>query len=185
VLPALRGAPYLLFLGRLHPGKGCDLLGEAFGRIATRYPDLHLVALGPDHGAAATLTAAAARHHYSARLHLPGPRFGPAKHTALHHARAFCLPSRHEGHSIATLEALAHARPVVISHACHFPEVTTARCGLITPLDPVAIAQALTTLFDDPPAAEAMGARGRQWVLAHHTWDHIAARTIHLYRAIT
>ena len=34
LVPKLRGAPYILYLARLHPGKGCDLLGEAFALIA-------------------------------------------------------------------------------------------------------------------------------------------------------
>ncbi|MCB9529725.1 MAG: glycosyltransferase [Myxococcales bacterium] len=184
VLPALAGSRYVLFLGRLHPGKGLDLLGDAFGRLAARFPAVQLVACGPDQGAAAPLRAAAARHGYADRLHLPGARFGAEKHALLRHAAVFCLPSRHEGHSIATLEALAHGRPVVVSAACHCPEVATVGCGVVTPLDPVAIADALAGLLADPAAADAMGTRGRAWVLARHTWPAIAARTVALYREL-
>ena len=37
---------YLLFLGRIHPKKGCDLLLDAFAQAAG--PELHLVRAGPD-----------------------------------------------------------------------------------------------------------------------------------------
>lgn len=183
-LPALDGAPYVLFLGRLHPGKGCDLLGEAFGRIAARFTDHHLVAIGPDQGGAAALREAAGRHGYRERLHLPGPRFGPAKHAALRHAAVFCLPSRHEGHSVATLEAMGHGRPVVVSAACHVPEVETVGAGRVVALDAAPLAEALATVLEDPAAADAMGARGRAHVLENHPWPVIAARTIELYRAL-
>ena len=44
--PAVAGKRYLLFLGRLHPKKGCDLLLEAYARIPCR--DIDLVMVGPD-----------------------------------------------------------------------------------------------------------------------------------------
>jgi glycosyltransferase involved in cell wall biosynthesis len=46
--PELAGRRILLFLGRIHPKKGCDLLIEAFARISAQHPDLHLVMAGPD-----------------------------------------------------------------------------------------------------------------------------------------
>src|SRR5262249_6945809 len=46
--PHLRGRRLWLFLGRLHPKKGCDLLVEAFAGVAQRDPSLHLVMAGPD-----------------------------------------------------------------------------------------------------------------------------------------
>ena len=49
--PALRRRRFFLFLSRIHRKKGCDLLLEAFGRVARAYPDLDLVMAGPDEGA--------------------------------------------------------------------------------------------------------------------------------------
>ena len=46
--PQLRGRRYLLFLGRIHEKKGCDLLVDAFAKVAATAPDVDLVMAGPD-----------------------------------------------------------------------------------------------------------------------------------------
>ena len=182
--PVGDGPSTVVFLGRLHPGKGCDVLGEAFGQLARHDPAVRLLAVGPDQGGAAILRAAAARHGCADRLELPGPLFGADKAAALARATVFCLPSRHEGFSIATLEALAARRPVVISDACHFPEVARADAGIVVRATAAAVAQALGRIVADRTLAAEMGQRGRALVEARYRWPSIAQRTVDLYRSL-
>ena len=182
--PQVGAGPYVLFLSRLHPGKGCALLADAFGRVARERPDVSLVVVGDDHGGRAAFEAGAHRHGYAPRLHLIGPLFDERKHAALRDAAVFCLPSHHEGFSMAITEALAWGRPVVISEACHFPEVTAHECGVETALDADQIAEGLLTVLADVDGAEEMGARGRALVFSQYTWPRIAARTVALYHRL-
>src|SRR5580698_8139840 len=46
--PAVRNKRFLIFLGRIHRKKGCDLLVDAFAKVAESDPDLDLVMAGPD-----------------------------------------------------------------------------------------------------------------------------------------
>ena len=104
--PALRGKQYLLFLGRIHPKKGCDLLLDAFARVAS--PELQLVMAGPDEtGWGAELKAQAERLGIADRITWTGMLRGDAKWGAFYAAQAFILPSHQENFGIAVADALA------------------------------------------------------------------------------
>jgi glycosyltransferase involved in cell wall biosynthesis len=181
--PGLGDRPFVLFLSRLHAKKGLDILAAAFTELAGRLPDVHLVVAGPDEGAGKSFAAAIATRGLSARVFVVGPLYGRDKLAALVDSAVFCLPSRQEGFSIAITEALAVGRPVVISQACHFPEVGAAGAGHVTSLDPSRIAEALEAVLNDRKAAEAMGERGRALVLSRFTWPKIAERATLAYAA--
>ena len=70
-VPSLRGKRIVLFLGRVHAKKGCDLLIDAFARVAGRDPALHLVIAGPDETGWVTqlrTQAAGGRYRQSSQL---------------------------------------------------------------------------------------------------------------------
>ena len=111
--PELRGKQLLVFLGRLHEKKGCDLLIESF--TATQNPDMHLVMAGPsrDETYFARLKTLAAKARES--ITFTGMLNGNMKWGALSAADAFVLPSHQENFGIAVVEALACGTPVLIS----------------------------------------------------------------------
>ena len=114
--PELRDQRFLVFLGRIHVKKGCDLLVKAFGRIASGDPALHLLIAGPDQtGWAKDLKGMAARVGITDRLHWPGMLTGDAKWGALYASEAFILPSHQENFGISVAEALSCGRAVLIS----------------------------------------------------------------------
>ena len=174
---------YVLFLSRLHYKKGLDILADAFKHIAAAFPDVDLVVAGPDGGAQEDFIQRIKRHGLETRIHLTGGLYGAAKIAALHGAACFCLPSRQEGFSVAITEALGCGVPVVITEACHFPEIAEAGAGLICRLDSQDIAHALTSILDSPEKADRMRQAGKTLVRENYTWPHIASQTIEIYRA--
>lgn len=115
--PGLRGKRLFLFLSRIHPKKGCDLLIEAFAKVAVRDGSLHLVMAGPDHaGLQAKLVAQATQLGISDRITWTGMLSGKAKWGAYHAAEVFVLPSHQENFGIVVVEALACGIPVLISN---------------------------------------------------------------------
>jgi len=180
--PQLQARPFILFLSRLHYKKGLDHLADAFAIVAASDPDVQLVVAGPDDGARQNFQSQIAQAGLTSRVHLVGPLYGPAKFAALADATCFCLPSRQEGFSIAIVEALACSLPVVITAACHFPEVADVGAGCVTPLDARQIAQSLLKVLRDPALRSQMGAAGRALVEQHLTWQKISEQCIAVYR---
>lgn len=114
--PGLRGRPFILFIGRLHPIKGLDILIEAFARSAARHCEVDLVIAGPDQvGLKGKLQALATERGVSDRVHWPGMLSGDAKWGAYRAALFSALPSHHENFGIVVAESLSLATPVLIS----------------------------------------------------------------------
>ena len=115
--PALKGKRLVLFLGRLHEKKGCDLLIDAFARVAAEAPDVQLVMAGPgEETLARQLQGRAEALGIAHRVTWTGMLTGDLKWGAFHACEVFCLPSHQENFGIAVAEALACRRPVLISN---------------------------------------------------------------------
>ena len=132
-LPALQGQRFLLFLGRIHRKKGCDMLVSSFVRFAAKDPTLHLVMAGPDQqGWSATLKETITLAHLEDRVHWPGMLQGDVKWGAFFAAEAFILPSHQENFGIAVAEAMACGRPVLLSDKVNIaPEIAADGAGMM------------------------------------------------------
>jgi glycosyltransferase involved in cell wall biosynthesis len=131
--PALRGQRILLFLSRIHPKKGVDLLVEAFAAVANQDPRLRLVIAGPDQlGWQEQLQQRSAALGISDRIIWPGMLSGDLKWGAFRSAELFCLPSHQENFGIVVAEALACGLPVAIAEPVNIAsEVAAAGAGLV------------------------------------------------------
>ena len=114
--PQLRDKRIVLFLGRLHVKKGCDMLIDAFARTAPDNERVVLVMAGPDQaGWEAELRNRAAKTGKGDRIFFTGMLEGSLKWAALRAADVFILPSHQENFGLSVVEALACGVPVLIS----------------------------------------------------------------------
>jgi glycosyltransferase involved in cell wall biosynthesis len=134
-VPSLRGKRFLLFLGRIHPKKGCDMLIKAFCDVAATDPELHLLMAGPDQtGWMAELKAIAEKAGIGDRIHWPGVLLDSAKWGAFRASEAFILPSHQENFGIAVAEALACGVPVLLSDQVNIVSlVQDFDCSIVEP----------------------------------------------------
>ncbi len=139
-LPELGLRPFWLFLGRVHPKKGIDLLLRAYGRIAAESPEpppaLVLAGPSPDRAYRRALERMAATLPRNAAVIWTGMLEGARKWGALRSAEAFVLPSHQENFGLAVAEALAAGTPVLISDKVNIrEEIVAAGAGFSAPDD--------------------------------------------------
>ena len=160
--PAAAGHPFLLFAGRLHAKKGCDLLLQAYAEVTRDTPLPPLVMAGPDQaGLTPQLQAFAAQAGIADRVLWPGMLTGDAKWGAFRAAEAFVLPSHQENFGIAVAEALSCRTPVLISREVNiFADVLSCGAGLAAP-DTLEGTIALLRQWAAMPAQERELMRGR------------------------
>ena len=177
------GERTLLFLGRLHPKKGLDILAEAFGRLVESVPDITLVIAGDDGGTGyrrkveEMLDEAGGRD----KSRFIGEVRGDEKYRVQLGADAFVLSSYSEGLPVAVVEAMAAGLPVVITHGCNLPEVHESDAGYVVPAEEKAVAAALTELLGDPETMARMGGSARRLVERKFTWEQIGLKAAELY----
>jgi phosphatidylinositol alpha-mannosyltransferase len=176
--------PLLLFVGRLEPRKGVDVLVRAFLRLRASRPNVRLCVVGEGPG----------RERYQQMVPpsiRPDALFVGAVDAAdlpRYHASAdvFVSPALGgESFGIVLLEAMAAGLPVVASDIPGYRTVLKdGRQGrLVPPQDAFALADAIAALLENDKLRLAMGAEGRQ-TAAEYAWPVIGRRIEALYRAV-
>jgi glycosyltransferase involved in cell wall biosynthesis len=179
------GAPILLHVGRLAPGKGQQELIEALPRLEHDAAVAVLVGKDLETGGAyeRELESLAAAAGVRDRVVLTGYRSDvPALLAA---ADVFVLPSRIEGLPLTVLEAMAAARPAVATRVGGTPEaVVDGETGLLVPLGDVeALAAALDSLLGDPDLARRLGEAGRRRVEERFSSAAMSEQVLDAYAA--
>jgi glycosyltransferase involved in cell wall biosynthesis len=176
-------AQLVLFVGRLAEEKGCRHLVEAIPAVLARFPGAValLAGTGPERE---KLEALVRRTGVAGHVRFLGIRDDVADLLAA--ADVVCLPSLHEGLSLALLEAMSAGRPVVASD---IPEnrvlIEPGTTGILVPAsDPDGLAEGLITILSDPERARQMGRAARRHALASFTVERQTERYAALYREL-
>lgn len=130
--PAVADKPYFLYLSRIHPKKGVDILLKAYLRLKKKYDKVpELVIAGP--GLHTSYGRYLQKLSAGNKIHFPGMLMGEAKWGAFFGCQAFILSSHQENFGIAVVEAMACSRPVLISNQVNiWREVESGNGGIIS-----------------------------------------------------
>lgn len=172
----------LLFLGRLHPIKGVDLLIDAWTRVQGQFPGWRLVIAGAEDRSETSRGHSDALRRQAAgrgaeRVSFAGELLGQAKWDAYAEAEAYVLPSRSEGFGLTVAEALAAGTPAITTRATPWGELEARGAGWCVAPGIAPLAAGLSdALARDEATLAAMGRRGRRWMEADFAWPDIGRR---------
>ena len=175
----------ILFLGRLHPSKGADLLLSAFMKAKLKNDNLRLVMAGPDEfGLINKFHQTIIDNNLQEYVIFPGMVLGDEKKKLLARADLFVLTSFSEGSSMAILEALASSTAVLISPQCNFNEIQDVDAGIVISNDIELISDKITEMTNDLFKLKQMGQNGKEFVSKNYDWKKITGKFIELYKTI-
>ena len=185
IYPQLKNKKVILFLGRLHPIKGLDILARAFGAIAEKRDDICLLFVGPNEDEyREKIESILKKEKVIDKTIFTGSLSGRKRLAVLGGSDLFVLSSYSEGFSMAVLEAMACQLPVVITRQCNFPEVAENKAGFVIDPNEKELIIAINNLLKDVLLRKEMGENGRRLILREFTWDKIADKMIKLYQEV-
>lgn len=165
----------VVFLSRIDPKKGLDMLLPAWTSIAGEFSDWDLVIAGPLSGAYAESVQNLARKLNAPRITFAGQVLGEDKRALLAGASLFVLPTYSENFGIAVAEALAHGTPVITTTETPWTDIEHRSCGWCIAPNENALRDTLRAALSRPlPELHEMGQRGRTWMEYNYSWKHIA-----------
>jgi glycosyltransferase involved in cell wall biosynthesis len=174
------GEPLILFLGRLIPRKGADILIEAFAEACPESGRLVIAGPQGEPGYLEYLRNCARNSGEETRILFPGPLYDDGKTAVLADADILALPSRYENFANVAAEAIAFDVPVVISESCGIRSLIAGRAGLVVPAEKKAFACALKNMIHDKVLYSRLK-NGCHDIAKQLSWDHLAEQMERIY----
>jgi glycosyltransferase involved in cell wall biosynthesis len=180
--------PVVLFMSRIDPKKGLNLLIPALENLLALGLSFHFVLAGTnpqdpkyEEKIQSQIQASPLRSHTT----ITGFVTGELKTALLEVADLFVLPSYYENFGIAVAEAMAAGTAVLISDQVHIcPEVRQSNSGWVSSLNITEITHLLRIALENPSERQRRGSLAQEYALKHYSWDAIAHQTIQAYNQI-
>ena len=185
-VPARRG-PYILFLSRLHPKKGLDVLIKAFvaAQKHQEFSEWRLVIAGNGDAAyVSSLKQLVSSNSADGFVNFIGWVSGDEKRDVLRKASLLVLPSSQENFGLCVLEALAEGVPVVVSRDVNLAnDIADAGAGWISAIDVVSLQKTISEAMAHEEQRLSRGLAGKLFS-KNFSWERIAEELEKMYLAI-
>lgn len=173
------GNKKMVFLSRIHPKKGIELLLEAWRNTDTKDWTLEIAG----NGEAAYIETLTQSAEDLANVSFEGSQYGEAKWDFLRSADVMVLPTYSENFGIAVAEALAVGVPVITTKGTPWEDLESFECGWWITLSVANLETAILKVFQTPTRElEIMGRNGRKLIAAKYDIKAVAKSTIALYQ---
>ncbi len=175
----------LLFLGRLHPVKGLEMLLPAWKFLQHKFPEWQLKIIGPDNRGHQSKMQILSQNLGLQRIKFCGPRYGEAKIQAYADADLFVLPTYSENFGMAVAESLAVGTPVVVTKGAPWSGLSQHGAGWWVDISIEALVVGLSeAMAKNRSELSRMGQNGKAWMAAEYAWPEIGKRMLQTYEWI-
>ncbi|WP_353932459.1 hormogonium polysaccharide biosynthesis glycosyltransferase HpsP [Okeanomitos corallinicola TIOX110] len=180
--------PLILFMSRIDPKKGLELLIAALEKLLNQGFDFHFILAGTnpqdpiyEQKIKSEIESSILKSHTT----ITGFVTGEIKTGLLKTADLFVLPSYYENFGIAVAEAMVAGTPVVISDQVHiYQQIIDSESGWVGKTSVESIFELLTTALFNLPECQKRGLNAREYALQNFSWDAIAQQIIQAYNQI-
>lgn len=180
--------PLVLFMSRIDPKKGLNLLLPALEVLLGEGLNFHFVLAGTnpqDPEFEEKIKLQIQNSQLRSHTTITGFVTGELKSTLLQAADLFVLPSYYENFGIAVAEAMAAETPVVVSDQVHIcQEVRDSESGWVSAIDVSELTDLLRIALQNPSERQRRGLCAKEYALKNYSWDAIALQTIEAYNQI-
>jgi len=186
--------PLVLFMSRIDPKKGLNLLIPALERLlvgahgCVSLANFHFVLAGTnpqDPNYENQIQEQIKASPLSSCTTITGFVTGELKAGLLQDADLFVLPSYYENFGIAVAEAMVAGTPVVISDQVHiWEDVKNAEAGWVCPCEVDALTEVLREALQAVSEQKRRGENAQEYALKNYSWDAIALAMIQAYKRI-
>jgi glycosyltransferase involved in cell wall biosynthesis len=176
--------PLIVFLSRLIPRKGADLLIAAFAEACPQKGRLVIAGPEGEPGYRAHLEACAAKTGSQSRILFTGPIYDHEKESLYADADIFVLPSRYENFANVAAEAMVCGVPVILSNTCGVSAlVEKESAGLVVTPEKAAVSRAIRTLLSDSALYRRLK-EGCSRIPARLNWPELTAQMETCYETV-
>lgn len=180
--------PWIIFMSRLDPKKGLNLLIPALEKLLESGNNFHFILSGAspqDPDFEQKIKDQIAISPLNSHTTITGFVTGELKTSLLQAADLFVLPSYYENFGIAVAEAMVAGKPVVISDQVHiWEQVRDSESGWVGTTDVESLVNLLQAALQNPQECQRRGLNAQKYALENFSWDAIAKQTIQAYQAI-
>lgn len=180
--------PLVLFMSRIDPKKGLNLLIPALERLLGEGLEFHFVLAGTnpqDPNYENQITQQVKASPIASRTTITGFVTGELKTALLQDADLFVLPSYYENFGIAVAEAMVAGTPVVISEQVYiWEDIQKAQAGWVSTSDQDTLTECLRKALQSTGERQRRGANAQDYALKNYSWNAIAQQMIQAYQQI-
>lgn len=171
----------VLFLGRIDPIKGLDLLIAAFSNLTSEINDVRLVIAGPDNEYTLTLKKQVHELKIKDKVLFTGPLYDAEKIKAYVDADVYVLPSRYETFPNTVLEACACGTPVIITDQCGIADIVDGKVGDVVEYDEKQLRTMILKYLLDDELRGKFGEEGKKLVKMEFEWERVILQLEYTY----